>query len=102
MTSFICDQLIDFDASVAYESQNVEGLINQIQDAVAENGGRKVVILLRSGHYLTTKAFATLYDYIRTQSTNNIVFVLVSTDKSKIFPPLLSLLQSEQVDFNAA
>ncbi|HLP90187.1 MAG TPA: hypothetical protein VK184_16565 [Nostocaceae cyanobacterium] len=94
MTSFLCDQVIDFDAITAYEAQDIEQLINQIQTTLKNNAGSKVVVLLRNAHYLTTKAFAILYNYIREQLANNLVFILVSTDKSKIFPPLLDFVQT--------
>lgn len=102
MTSFLCDLVIDFDAINGYEVKDVERLINQIQDSVTENGGRKVVVLFRSAHYLTTRAFVTLYDYIRNSETSNAVFVLVSTDRSRIFPPLLAFVQNENVNLGVA
>ena len=102
MTSFLCDLVIDFDAINGYEVKDVESLISQIRDSVTGNGGRKVVILLRSAHYLTTRAFVVLYDYIRNSSTSNVVFVLVSTDKSRIFPPLLTLVENESLNLGVA
>lgn len=93
MTSFLCDTAIDFDAIDAYEAKDIEGLINQIQTSLGEASGSKVVVLLRNAHYLTTKANACLYNYIRAPLSSNVVFVLVSTDKSKIFPPLLDFVQ---------
>jgi hypothetical protein len=52
-----------------------------------------VVVLLKNTHYLTTKAFAVLYNYIRQNPSNNVIFI-VSGDKSKIFPPLLDCLET--------
>ncbi len=98
MTSFLCDQVIDFDAiNDGYEALDVERLLIEIQQILAENRARKCVVLLRSAHYLTTRAFAILHEYIRNSEVNNVIFVLVSTDKSKIYPPLLSLLENENL-----
>jgi len=99
MTSFLCDQVIDFDPiNDGYEAHDVERLLQEIQQILAENRARKCVVLLRSAHYLTTKAFAILHDYICNSKTKNVVFVLVSTDKSKIFPPLLSLIENDSLN----
>ncbi|MEH2467826.1 hypothetical protein [Nostoc sp.] len=96
MTSFVCDQIIDFEASNAYEAQDIETLIEQVKTILASSEDSRVVILLRNAHYLTTRAFSILYDYIRSPISANAAFVLVSTDKSKIFPPLLDLMQHQQ------
>jgi DNA polymerase III gamma/tau subunit len=88
MTSFLCEQIIDFEAAKAYEAKDIEGLIEQVKTSLAESQGSKVVVLLRNAHYLTTRAFAILYNYIQEPISTNVVFVLVSADKSKIFPPL--------------
>ncbi|MEA5505948.1 hypothetical protein VB735_23085 [Halotia wernerae UHCC 0503] len=96
MTSFVCDQIIDFEATDAYEAQDIETLIEQVKALLAEVESSKVVVLLRNAHYLTTRAFAILYNYIREPISSNVVFVLVSADKSKIFPPLLDLVQHQQ------
>jgi len=92
MTSFLCEQVIDFDAIDGYEAKNIETLIEQLQ--VIES--RKVVVLLRNAHYLTTQAFAILYNYIRQLNSSHAVFVLVSTDSSRIFPPLLDFVQHQE------
>ncbi len=102
MTSFLCDQIIDFDAISAYEAKDIEGLVNQIQETFIKAEGRKVVVLLRNAHYLTTKAFVILYNYVRESLSGDAVFVLVSSDKSKIFPPLLDFVQNESLSFRAA
>ncbi|GAA6623403.1 hypothetical protein [Scytonema sp. NUACC26] len=95
MTSFLCDRVIDFDAARGYEAEDVKQLINQVQTSLSEIENSKILVLLRNAHYLTTKAFAVLYNYIRESSTTNVVFVLISTDKSKIFPPLLDYVQND-------
>lgn len=102
MTSFLCDQVIDFDAISAYEAKDIESLINQIQETLIGTEGRKVVVLLKNAHYLTTKAFVILYNYLSESLSDNAVFVLVSSDRSKIFPPLLDLVQNESLSFKAA
>jgi hypothetical protein len=94
MTYFLCKQVIDFNATTAYEAKDIEQLINQVQVSLETNSGSKVVVLLRNAHYLTTKAFAVLYNFIRQQISDNLVFILVSADKSKIFPPLLDFVQT--------
>lgn len=71
----------------------IEELINQIQAALTEAEGRKVVVVLKNAHYLTMKAFSVLYNYIR-EPHSNVVLVLVSSDKSRIFPPLLEFLEA--------
>jgi len=96
VTSFVCDQIIDFEATDAYEAQNIETLIEQVKAAMHEPNSLKVVVLLRNAHFLTRRAFAILYNYIRSPISVNVIFVLVSTDKSKIFPPLLDLVQHQQ------
>lgn len=93
MTPFLCDIAIDFDAQSAYQASDIEKLINQIQTALTEAEGRKVVVVLKNAHYLTMKAFSVLYDYIR-ELHSNVVLVLVSSDKSRIFPPLLEYVQA--------
>ncbi|MEH1871087.1 hypothetical protein [Nostoc sp.] len=95
MTSFLCEQIIDFEAAEAYEVNDIEGLIKQVKTYLAESEGKKVVVLLRNAHYLTTRAFAILYNYIQEPISTNVVFVLVSADKSKIFPPLLDFVQHD-------
>ncbi|WP_341529951.1 hypothetical protein WKK05_11930 [Nostoc sp. UHCC 0302] len=96
MTSFLCDQIIDFEATQAYEAQDIERLIEQTKTLLAQSQSSKVVVLLRNAHYLTTRAFAILYNYIREPISSNVVFVLVSADKSKIFPPLLDLVEHHE------
>ena len=93
MTPFLYDIAIDFDAQSAYQASDIEELINQIQAALTEAKGRKVVVVLKNAHYLTIKAFSALYNYIR-ELHSNVVLVLVSSDKSRIFPPLLEFLQA--------
>lgn len=95
MTSFICDQIIDFEATEGYEAQDIERLIKRIQTLLTQVDASKVVVLLRNAHYLTTAAFAILYNYIREPISSNVVFVLVSVDKSRIFPPLLDFVQHQ-------
>jgi DNA polymerase III gamma/tau subunit len=95
MTSFLCDQAIDFDAVNGYEVKDIEVLINQLKISDAESE-RKVVVVLRNAHYLTTQAFALLYNYVRQPNASNVVLVLVSSDKSKIFPPLLDFVQHQE------
>ncbi|MEC4816248.1 MAG: hypothetical protein SAK29_23725 [Scytonema sp. PMC 1069.18] len=95
MTSFLCDRVMDFDAARGYEAEDVKQLINKVQTSLSEIENSKILVLLRNAHYLTTKAFAVLYNYIRESSTTNVVFVLISTDKSKIFPPLLDYVQND-------
>ncbi|MBW4683915.1 MAG: hypothetical protein KME40_02205 [Komarekiella atlantica HA4396-MV6] len=92
MTSFLCEQVIDFDAIDGYEAKNIETLIEQLQAIES----RKVVVLLRNAHYLTTQAFAILYNYIRQLNSSHAAFVLVSTDSSRIFPPLLDFVQHQE------
>ncbi|MCM0589501.1 MAG: hypothetical protein KA716_04280 [Gloeotrichia echinulata DEX184] len=98
MTAFVCDQIIDFEATNAnaYEAQDIERLLEQIKTLLAQTEGSKVVVLLRNAHFLTTRAFGILYNYIRSPISANAVFVLVSTDKSRIFPPLLELVLLRQ------
>jgi DNA polymerase III gamma/tau subunit len=96
MTPYLCDLAIDFDAQIAYEASDVEALINQIQAFLVENEGRKVVVVLKNAHYLTMRAFSVLYNYIR-EPHSDIVLVLVSSDKSRIFPPLLEYVQTTAV-----
>ncbi|MBA3920200.1 MAG: hypothetical protein H0X31_00255 [Nostocaceae cyanobacterium] len=102
MTSFLCEQVIDFDAVGAYEAGDIELLIEQIQTTLNEAKNRKVVVLLRNAHYLTTRAFVVLYNYVRDSLSKNTVFVLVSTDESRIFPPLLDFVQNESSTLGVA
>lgn len=90
MTLYLCDRAIDFDAQTAYGASDIENLINQIR--VSAKGG-KVVVVLKNVHYLTMKAFSVLYNYIR-EAPKDVVLVLVSSDKSRIFPPLLEYVLS--------
>ncbi|BAZ71411.1 hypothetical protein NIES4106_62080 (plasmid) [Fischerella sp. NIES-4106] len=90
MTPYLCDSAIDFDAQSAYEASDIENLINNIQTT---SEGRKVVVILKNAHYLTMRAFSVLYNYIR-EANSSVVLVLVSSDKSRIFPPLLEYVQA--------
>ncbi|GJD23949.1 hypothetical protein RIVM261_089050 [Rivularia sp. IAM M-261] len=90
MTPYLCDTAIDFDAQTAYEASDIEDLINQIR---VSTKGRKVVVVLKNAHYLTMRAFSVLYNYIR-EAPKDVVLVLVSSDKSRIFPPLLEYVQT--------
>ncbi|MBO3463095.1 hypothetical protein G7B40_038005 [Aetokthonos hydrillicola Thurmond2011] len=96
MASFLCDMVIDFDAVNGYEAKDVEQLIQQVKASGVGAAQRRVVVLLRNAHYLTTRAFAILYDYIREPLSSHVVLVLVSTDQSRIFPPLLDFVQHQQ------
>lgn len=49
---------------------------------LVEMEGSQVVVLLRNADYLTTRAFIIFYNYIRQPISNNVVFVMVSGDKS--------------------
>ena len=89
----LCDSVIDFDAHTAYEAEDIENLISQVQQTLAENKTAKPVVVLKNAHYLTTKAFAVLDNYIR-NSHSAVSLVIVSSDKSKIFPPLLEYIES--------
>lgn len=93
MTPYLCDLAIDFDAALAYKASDVEELITQIEAALAEVEDTKVVVVVKNAHYLTTKAFSVLYNYI-CKPSSDVFLVLVSSDKSKIFPPLLNYVQT--------
>jgi DNA polymerase III gamma/tau subunit len=93
MKPYLCDLASYFDAATAYEASDVETLINQIQASVVENEGYLVIAVLKNAHYLTMKAFSVLYNYIR-EPHSDVVLVLVSSDKSRIFPPLLEYVQT--------
>lgn len=93
MTPFLCDIAIDFDAQSAYQASYIEKLINQIQTALTEAEDTNVVVVLKNAHYLTMKAFSVLYDYIR-ELHFNVILILVFSDKSRIFPPLLEYVQA--------
>jgi hypothetical protein len=93
MTPYLCDFAIDFDASTAYEASDVEELILRVQTALSVIDGGKVVVVLKNAHYLTTRAFSILYNYVRELHTD-VVLVIVSSDKSRIFPPLLEYVQT--------
>lgn len=92
----LCDSLIDFDAHMAYKAEDIENLISQVQRLLAENKTTKPVIVLKNVHYLTTKAFAVLNNYIR-NSKDTVSLVIVSSDRAKIFPPLLEFIESPDV-----
>ena len=90
---YLYDSIIDFDAKTAYEAKDIEGLIAQIQTTLTQNQTKSPVVVLKNAHYLTTKAFAILNDYIRS-SQNIASLIIVSSDRSKIFPPLLEYIES--------
>lgn len=83
------DSIIDFDAQKAYEAKDVENLISQVQETLI--GNTRLVVVLKNAHYLTTKAFAILDEYFRNQS--RVSLLVVCSDKSKIFPPLLEIIE---------
>lgn len=89
----LCDSIIDFDAHTAYEAKDIENLISQVQETLAGDKTAKPVVVLKNAHFLTTKAFTVLNNYIR-NSNDAISLVIVSSDKSKIFPPLLEYMES--------
>ncbi|MBE9213647.1 MAG: hypothetical protein HC836_15990 [Richelia sp. RM2_1_2] len=92
----VCDSVIDFDAHTAYKAEDIENLISQVQQLLAENKTAKPVVVLKNAHYLTTKAFAVLNNYIR-NSHSTVSLVIVSSDRAKIFPPLLEFIESADV-----
>ncbi|MBG1269429.1 hypothetical protein [Nostoc sp. WHI] len=93
MTPYLCDLAIEFDAQVSYEAKDIENLIKQTKIALSESSKTKVVVILKNAHYLTTKAFSVLYNYIR-ESNSSLMLILVSCEKAKIFPPLLDYVQT--------
>lgn len=88
MSAFLCQNTIDFDALEGYQAEDIQRLIAQVKQA-----SPSTVVLLRNAHYLTAKAFAILYRYIQQELSDNVIFILVSSDQSKIFPPLLECVQ---------
>lgn len=100
MHSFLCEYFIDFDARQKYQASDIEQLLIQVQNRNQSMELEKVVVLLKNAHYLTTKAFVVLYDYIRQNPSINVIFI-VSGDKSKIFPPLLDCLENENITRNS-
>lgn len=93
MMHYLYDSIIDFDAQTAYEAKDIEGLIAQIQATLTQSQTESPVVVLKNAHYLTTKAFAILNDYIR-NSHLGASLIIVSSDRSKIFPPLLEYIES--------
>ncbi len=86
MTTYLYDLAIDFDAQTDYEASDIEGLKNQIESALAKAEGRKVAVVVKNAHYLTTRAFYMLYKYTR-EPNCDVVLVPVESDKSSIFSP---------------
>jgi hypothetical protein len=82
MQSLLCDRLINFDATHAYESSDIEGLLGQIVD-VAE----PTAVVIKNAHYLTAVACGLLHNYLASKP-DNVAFVM-SGDRTRIFPPLL-------------
>ena len=79
-------QRIEFDAQQeGYQVKDIEQLLGRISQSAA---CLSTVVILKNAHYLTTMAFSLLYDYLQEHSTR-VLMVLVSSDRSRIFPPLL-------------
>lgn len=92
---YLQNEVIDFDAQNGYQAENIQQLFDDISSK-----DEPVVVLFKNAHLLTTKAFGLLYDYLKHRNASDLpktknVFVLVSSDKSKIFPPLLEFVQEE-------
>ncbi|MBW4692241.1 MAG: hypothetical protein KME27_10790 [Lyngbya sp. HA4199-MV5] len=80
---------IEFDAQAeGYQAEDIEQLLKQISKSAA---CLSTVVILKNAHYLTTKAFSLLHDYLQKHSTR-VLMVLISSDRSRIFPPLLALV----------
>lgn len=60
----------------------IERLIEQVKMLLVEMEGFQALVLLRNADYLTTRAFTIFYNYIRQSISNNVVFVMVSGNKS--------------------
>ena len=88
MQSILCQELIEFDASSRYHAEDIQQLLAEV-DAV----NQYTVVVLKNAHYLTTKAFAILYEYLQRKPSKEAVFILVSSDRSRIFPPLLDCVK---------
>ncbi|MFB2918645.1 MULTISPECIES: hypothetical protein [Aerosakkonema] len=88
MQSILCQELIEFDASSRDRADDIQQLLPEVEAATQSR-----VVVLKNAHYLTTKAFAILYEYLREKSSNDVVFILVSSDRSRIFPPLLECVK---------
>lgn len=90
MISYLYKQAIEYDAEEAYEAKDAENLITSVRESLVD--GERTLVVLKNAHLLTTKAFSVLYDYI-SGSRDNVAFALVSSDRDKIFPPLLQLIE---------
>lgn len=86
MQSFLCDRLVELNAHDSHESKDVQALLNDLHGY-----SDPTVVVLKHAHFLTTAAFLLLHQYLQ-QKPQNISFVLESSDRSRIFPPLLEYL----------
>ncbi|MCL1463065.1 hypothetical protein [Argonema galeatum] len=88
MQSILCQELIEFDALSRYHAEDIQRLLAEVEVAT-----QYTVVVLKNAHYLTTKAFGILYEYLQKQPSKDVVFILVSSDRSRIFPPLLEYVK---------
>lgn len=86
-STLLFQEIVEFDAQESYEAHDIQELLAQVSRT-----RNSTVVILKNAHYLTTKAFITLYEYLQ-QKSNDVTFLLVSSDESKIFPPLLQWLK---------
>jgi folylpolyglutamate synthase/dihydropteroate synthase len=94
MQTFLCQNIINLDAQWNYEAKDIQRLIGR-----AQVSDRATAIVIDNAHFLTTRAFVILYEYIQQRlsqpkTSKGVLLLIVSNDKSKIFPPLLEFVSS--------
>lgn len=78
--------VIIYDAkSCGYSADDVQQLIKQVPCS----NKAKVTMIIKNAHYFNTEAFVILNEFLE-RSTPIVLCVLLSADKTRIFPPLLN------------
>jgi DNA polymerase III gamma/tau subunit len=83
--AYLYQGMVEFDAQTqGYELNDIESLLQRISSTAL---GESTLLVLKNAHYLTTTAFVALYEYLK-QNPARVMVVLLSSDNTRIFPPL--------------
>lgn len=84
------ENVIQFDAKEdGYQGEQMHQLI---QDVTGSASFCSTVLLLKNADHLTTCAFALLHEYLQ-EAPSKVMVIMISTDRSRIFPPLLQYVE---------
>jgi hypothetical protein len=87
-----CSQCKIYDASDGFVSEDIEKVLDELKEIVEGSEPEfQILFIIENAHYLTAKAAISVYECMRDYLGLAVVLVVVSTEKTKVFPPLLSM-----------